>query len=297
MPDPFHRDSWRVHPKGRFHAVHFSGGQSSAYMLHRILEANGGLPDDCCVIFTNTGLEHPHTLDFVHECGERWQVPITWLEYWRNPEAKGGKKDPIVHYKVVDRATASLDGTPFKTMIDAKAYLPNPVARICTVELKIETARRFIQRDLRHRNYTSLIGIRGDESRRVRKALLEHCEVDYPMVHAATTRQEVLDFWRTSPFRLDLPEDGRLGNCVLCFLKEESKLLRNIREEPERAEWYRAQEKNMRTNPRRKDMVKKTMNHQFNKRYTYDDLVRKAKQNAYLPFKEEEVGVDCFCGD
>lgn len=61
--------------------IAFSGGLTSAYMLHQILEANGGLPSRVEVTFQNTGREMPQTLDFVAEVGRRWGVLITWLEY------------------------------------------------------------------------------------------------------------------------------------------------------------------------------------------------------------------------
>ena len=35
--------------------ISFSGGRTSGYMLHRILEANGDLPDRVKVLFANTG--------------------------------------------------------------------------------------------------------------------------------------------------------------------------------------------------------------------------------------------------
>ena len=57
-------------------AIAFSGGRTSAYMLHHILEANGGLPERAVVSFQNTGREMPETLDFVQECGDRWGVRI-----------------------------------------------------------------------------------------------------------------------------------------------------------------------------------------------------------------------------
>ena len=39
--------------------ISFSGGRTSGYMLHQILEANGGLPDRAKVVFANTGREMP----------------------------------------------------------------------------------------------------------------------------------------------------------------------------------------------------------------------------------------------
>lgn len=65
--------------------ISFSGGRTSGYMLHRILEANGDLPDRVKVLFANTGREMPGTLDFVHNIEKNWGVDITWLEYSRAP--------------------------------------------------------------------------------------------------------------------------------------------------------------------------------------------------------------------
>ena len=35
--------------------ISFSGGRTSAYMLWRVLKANGGLPSQAIVCFANTG--------------------------------------------------------------------------------------------------------------------------------------------------------------------------------------------------------------------------------------------------
>ena len=61
--------------------ISFSGGRTSAYMLWRVLQANGGLPADTVVCFANTGKEVEATLRFVRDCAAHWQVPIHWLEY------------------------------------------------------------------------------------------------------------------------------------------------------------------------------------------------------------------------
>ena len=64
-------------------AIAFSGGRTSAYMLYHIIQTNGldaVNSDRVCVTFQNTGAEADETLDFVHECGERWGVRIVWVE-------------------------------------------------------------------------------------------------------------------------------------------------------------------------------------------------------------------------
>ena len=70
--------------------ISFSGGRTSGYMLHQILEANGSLPDRVQVLFANTGREMPETLEFVRECQERWGVKITWVEYDVNDIVRSG---------------------------------------------------------------------------------------------------------------------------------------------------------------------------------------------------------------
>ena len=87
--------------------ISFSGGRTSGYMLHQILCANGDLPDRAKVTFANTGREMPETLDFVQECSDRWNVPITWLEY-RKEKPK---------FEVVSHNSASRDGEPFNQLI------------------------------------------------------------------------------------------------------------------------------------------------------------------------------------
>ena len=114
--------------------IAFSGGRTSAYLLHRIIEANAGIPEDRCVVsFQNTGREMPETLDFVQECGARWGVNIVWLEY--RPDAP--------FFEVVSHNSASRAGEPFDALIDRKQYLPNKVTRFCTTELKVRPQKRY----------------------------------------------------------------------------------------------------------------------------------------------------------
>ena len=97
--------------------ISFSGGRTSAYMLHRILESNGGLSSETVVCFANTGKEDEATLEFVRDCAVNWNVPITWLEF----------RDTEVRFTVVNFETASRNGDPFEALIRKRNYLPNPV--------------------------------------------------------------------------------------------------------------------------------------------------------------------------
>jgi hypothetical protein len=113
--------------------ISFSGGRTSGFMLWNIIQAHGGtLPEDVYVTFANTGKEAPETLDFVHEIGEKWGVKIHWLELYF------GEERPVYRTKEVTYETASRNGEPFEALLDRRKYLPNPVTRFCTSELKIK---------------------------------------------------------------------------------------------------------------------------------------------------------------
>lgn len=122
--------------------ISFSGGRTSGMMLKLILEEHDGvLPNYVKVIFCNTGKEMNETLDFVHACSVNWNVPIIWLEYQPHVE-------PQKRWHEVTYATASRNGEPFDALITAKKYLPNPMMRFCTIELKIRINKLYTQQVL-----------------------------------------------------------------------------------------------------------------------------------------------------
>ena len=209
-------------------AVSFSGGRTSAYMLRRVLDAKHEADAEIRVVFANTGKERPETLDFIHEVETRWKVAIDWIEY-----------DPETRFRVVDYASASRNGEPFLALIRKRNFLPNPVARICTQELKVKAMLAF-HRARGWESWDSLIGIRYDEPRRWRVRgsgpAAPGEERRLPLADAAVSRAEVDAFWVGQPFRLDFqPWEG---NCDLCFLKARSDLERVIRDRPDLATWW-----------------------------------------------------------
>ena len=222
-----------------FHVVNVSGGRSSAYMLKQVLDAHDGvLPPRCEAVFANTGRERPETLDFVQAMGERWNVPITWLEFDYRPDREPGSGRTKYRARVVSRETASLRGEPFTALLDAGTWLPSVTRRICTAELKVGTIDRYLwqARGLTRRQTRKLIGFRFDEPARWKPALYQACEVAYPMVEAGVTAADVAAFWQAQPF--DLGIQSERGNCDCCYLKPRANLLATIREEPARADWW-----------------------------------------------------------
>ena len=210
--------------------ISFSGGRTSGYMLHQILCANGDLPDRAKVVFANTGREMPETLDFVHECGERWRVPITWLEY----------RKPMPKFEVVNHNSAARNGEPFKAALEQPKILPNVYRRFCTQELKVITIKRYLV-SIGWEQWTQCIGIRADEKRRVKTSTEKRWDNLYPLNNAGATKQTVMAFWEQQPFDLKLwGANGSTpkGNCDGCFLKSEATLAMMWREHPDRMQWW-----------------------------------------------------------
>ena len=215
--------------------VAFSGGRTSGFMLWHVLNAHGGQPDDLKVCFQNTGLEHAATYAFVRECGRRWAVDITWLEYCVNAE---GEHD----VKVVDFDSASRNGEPFTALINKKELLPTPVNRVCSSNLKMRTMDRYLKTlpgfcD----SYTNALGLRYDEPRRATRVKSDNGreEICCPMFDAGHTEADVLAWWRKQSFDLMLPFGTNVaGNCVGCFLKSRGKIEMLMEEMPEHFQWW-----------------------------------------------------------
>ena len=264
--------------------ISFSGGRTSGFMLWKVLEAHQmSLPDDAKVIFANTGKEDEATLKFVHDCSVNWNVPIVWLEYQDHEDSKQ-------RFKVVTYETASRNGEPFEAIIRKRQYLPNPVTRFCTAELKIRTIHKYLRsigwND--HDENSDWIGIRADEPRRAAKIARERT----PLVTAGIGKTDVGNFWKAQSFDLGLPNFNGVtyhGNCDLCFLKGESQTRSLIAEKPERAVWWAKMEAMA--------MASKPDGARFRKdRDSYQAMMNYAKDQMPM-FDDPDESIACFCGD
>jgi len=212
--------------------ISFSGGRTSGFMLHEILKANDGLPERCKVLFANTGREMPETLDFVQECSERWNVPITWLEY--------NRRDSKVTFDIVNHNSASRTGQPFESMLTSAKILPNVHRRFCTQELKVKTIKRYLVSQ-GWKTWAQAIGIRKDEGRRIKVSKEKRWDNWYPLNDAGATKATVMEFWNAQKFTLNLYGPNGVtpkGNCDGCFLKSEATLAMMWREHPDRMQWW-----------------------------------------------------------
>lgn len=229
--------------------ISFSGGRTSAYMLHEILRVNNGLPRDCLVIFANTGKEKEETLRFVHECATRWNVRVRWVE-WRHDKAG---------YEEVGYNSASRRGEPFEALIKRKQRLPNTHERWCTQYLKVLPMFALMRAELglEPGQYTETIGLRDDEGLRILNGM-ERAEKDgrivrYPLAKAKIKKSDVRAFWlglNADPRKLThpLPQGFDLGlnpwegNCDFCFQKGKGIRKRIIRDNPSATAWWNDRE-------------------------------------------------------
>lgn len=268
--------------------ISFSGGRTSAYMLWCIIQSNGGkLPDNAIVCFANTGKEDEATLEFVNNCSKNWNVPIVWLEYQEAEETKN-------RWKQVSFDTASRNGEPFEALIKTRNYLPNPVSRFCTVELKVRAIHRYLK-SIGWTEWDSFLGIRADEPRRIAKIgnqdYGKHEEKFAPLARCGVTKEIVGEFWRNMPFDLGLPNMNGVtmhGNCDLCFLKGGAQILSLISEKPERGIWWAKMESLA--------LASKPDGARFRKdRASYQEMMNFGKDQIDMYGHEETIA--CFCGD
>lgn len=260
--------------------ISFSGGRSSAYMLWRILQAHGGkLPNDVRVIFCNTGKEANETLDFVQECGEVWDVQITWLEYRSRS-----------WFVVVNHERASRDGEPFNECISDNGIVPSMWKRFCTKEMKMMTTRRYLK-SIGWTEWANIIGLRADEQRRVSKLRgakgVSFIDELLPLADAGVGADEVHEFWANSPFKLNLEVvsgNTLLGNCDLCFMKSAGHKMNIVKMYPHRAYWWASKET--------KELGSFRPEHP-----SYEAMIAFARDQGELFSMDEEPAMECMCTD
>lgn len=227
--------------------INFSGGKSSAYMTIQNYK-HGDI-----VIFCDTQREHSKTYKFISDFEAFENIPIVRLQY-----PKG-----------------------FDGLIERKKFLPNIMMRFCTIDLKIKTARRYL-REMGIVEYDNLIGFRHDEQDRIIKRKKYWVKVKdlFPLNEMRVTKKDIDDFWKTKPYNLEIPP--LLGNCDLCFLKGKNAIIHILRDSPELAEkWIADEEKTGGT---------------YIKNTTYKSLLKLSKLlNKQISLFNIEPAFNCAC--
>jgi len=204
--------------------VSFSGGRTSAYMCHWLIN-NKSDDYELIFVFANTGQEHEKTLEFVDRCDKEMGLNLVWVEAVVNPIKNKGTTHKIVNFD-----TACRDGRLFEDMIKIFG-IPNAGFPHCNRELKLRPIKSYKNSLGFSREHLMAIGIRSDEADRMSFKALEKGELTYPLIKwTQTTKAEVRHWWLTQDYDLDLPE--HLGNCVTCWKKSDRKLMTIAKHEP-----------------------------------------------------------------
>jgi len=188
--------------------INFSGGKTSALMTILLKPT-----EDDIVLFTDTQREHPLTYKFIDDFEKNEGIKVTRISY------DGG----------------------FDAYVRKVKFLPNQAMRICTSELKIKTAKRYL-RSIGIQTFESYIGFRADEERRVKGYTQFHKKVipKFPLYEQGITKADVQQYWLSKPYTLDVPPI--LGNCDLCFLKGKNAIISILQHYPELADKWIADE-------------------------------------------------------
>ena len=237
--------------------INFSGGKTSAYMtIHEYQEGD-------LVIFCDTGREHPKTYKFINDFEANEGIPIIRLKYSESED-------------------------PFKSLLEKKRYklIPNRMKRICTVELKIKTCRRYL-RKLGLIEYENFVGFRYDEPLRVKRRKQQWKKVydKFPLYDKKITKDQINQYWDSKSYNLEIP--SILGNCTLCFMKGTNAIISILSTYPELADQWIDDE----------NESKKNNGHTYFPNVTIDQLRNIAQKNLFKNYDLNQIkpAYDCAC--
>lgn len=202
--------------------VSFSGGRTSAYLVW-LMEQRRKAGEVVHYIFMDTGCEHPMTYRFVREVVKFWDIPLIVLQVDINPEL--GQANGYTVWEPKDIQTNMPALKPFIDMVK-KYGTPYIGGAFCTDRLKLVPFKKYCDDHFGKGKYTTWIGIRADEPKRLGKK----DGVSYLADISDFEKSDVLDWWKDQPFNLQIPE--HLGNCVFCIKKSTQKVGLACRDEP-----------------------------------------------------------------
>lgn len=140
------------------HIVSFSGGRTSAYLVH-LMEKRRKQGEDVRYVFMDTGAEHPGTYQFIREVVKNWGIELICLRVDVNPELGKGNS-----YKVLSIDDIGPDLQPWVD-ITKKYGTPYFGGAFCTRTMKIEVCNNFCKDNFD--NHVSWLGMRIDEPARI----------------------------------------------------------------------------------------------------------------------------------
>lgn len=237
----------------------FSGGKTSAYMVIHYYQ-----PGDL-VIFCDTGREHDKTYKFINDFEAFENIPVIRL--------KNNNTDD-----------------PFTSLLEKKKYkiIPNRTKRICTLELKINTCKRYL-RSVGILSFENYIGFRYDEPIRVKRRKQKWKKVvdKFPLYYDKIDKQIINHYWSKKEYTLEIP--SILGNCTLCFMKGKNAIINILSVYPELAQPWINDEEQAKKNS-------KYGGHTYLPGITYKQMLSIAQNNLFKNnLNDISPAFDCAC--
>ena len=202
--------------------VSFSGGRTSAYLCSLIKQ----LHPDAVFVFMDTGAEHEATYEFIKQVNDYFDLNLICLR-----TVVSDKWNEGVSYRVVGINEIGDDLQPWRDMC-AKYGTPYIHGAFCTDRMKTTPFKKYADDTFGRNNYTTILGIRVDEPKRLRA----RDGFSYLADISDFEKQDVLDWWAKMPFDLQIPE--HLGNCVFCIKKGINKIALAAKDEPQLADKF-----------------------------------------------------------
>ena len=122
------------------HIVSFSGGRTSAYLVHLMEQKRINYSWDVEYVFMDTGAEHPKTYEFIKNVVKNFNIKITCLRYVASMEQGDGGT-----FEIVKLDDCKHDLKPFKGMID-KYGLPYLHGAFCSDRMKNVTFNKWVNK-------------------------------------------------------------------------------------------------------------------------------------------------------
>lgn len=207
------------------HIVSFSGGRTSAYLVHLMEQLRKDKGWKVVYVFCDTGAEHDKTYNFIRNIVGHWKIDLTCLRVVVNPEYRKASS-----YEVVGLDDLKHDLKPWKQIV-AKYSLPNVSMPYCTREMKSRPFDKWVA-DHVNGPFNVWLGIRSDEPNRLK----ERENFRYLAELSDFEKQDILDWWSEQKFDLGIPE--WLGNCCFCVKKSIKKVAVAAIDEPVKARQF-----------------------------------------------------------
>jgi hypothetical protein len=308
------------------HVVSFSGGRTSAYLCHVMLEKFG--KDNVDFVFMDTAAEHQETYSFIKKCVDYFDIDLVCLQADFNQPLGEGHSYNIVP---VESLKQDLVNGPYAQMVK-KYGIPTVKSAWCTSRMKEETHNKYCADKYPDNNFITVIGMRADEPKRyygktawnaikghpydwqeahkiflgksdlwiaanakealaLRRQALESVKIKYLCEFSDFSKPDVNDFW--SGMLFDLEIEDHLGNCVFCMKKSIGKIALAQRDEPELESQFnqmiQAGSGRLNTGEIKKGVMYRGLNSLESIKIIYQDASREEIKNSLKSMKDNSA--------